>query len=214
MNNDDNSSESIISFLNLATFGDEGDRSILSKMTEADKALLRKMESHTDSALSLLDFMKSFHSLSNIGFWSLLGCLYIHGGYYSYIGPKQWRELFNYPIKGKEYIMKPFEHRVLSILPEQVECYRVHHPQEKDWISYTISEWAAKRIALDYQKHNAFESIEKFVVNKKDISFYFGRTGEDEIIILDRNKAKSKDIMYKTFGRSDKNAKSSTTQSA
>lgn len=176
-----------LNFLNLVCgWDDDG----LSKFSKYDLKILHLMCDHNDDARALLDFVGGINDLSPYGYWTLLGALYIHGGYYNYVQPKQWRRLLSANIPHKGCIMKPFEHKCLNFLPSKVICYRIHHPHEKDWISYTLSDWLVPKFVKDYREHDAFQSIEKFEVNKSDIDFYFGRNCEDEIIVLNKSKLK------------------------
>lgn len=183
---------STLSILNLVVYGDEDDESSLSKLSLDDQFLLRLMIKDNDTVLPIVNFVSAIPNLSNFGYWTLLGALYIHGGYSQFVTVDNWRQLLSADVKCKENIMKPFERRALSVLPNKVECYRIHHTDsESDWISYTISEHLIPKFVEQYKEHDAYSYVEKFVVKKKYIDFFFGRNGEDEIVVLDRSKVKS-----------------------
>ena len=160
-------------------------------LSQAGMQVLKKMIIHQDSGLAMLDFAKSRKNLTDYDYWCLLGILYIHGGYWSFMSPNLWRLLLNSSRSQRNMIMQPFERRALKNLPEKVVCYRIHHSKEEhDWISYTISSWLIPKFVKAYRKHDAFYSVEKFEVAKQDIDFFFGRNYEDEIVVLDRSKVK------------------------
>lgn len=176
-----------LNLFSLATgWGDQ----VISKFSNNDLRCLGLMCDHNDSALAVIDFVNYIPDLSDFGYWDLLGALYIHGGYSTFMTPKTWRRLFQAPRPQKKYVMKSFERKALKVLPKRVTCYRIHHPNEKDWISYTVSGWLVPKFVEDYKEHGAFQSVDKYRVNKKDIDFFFGRNNEDEVIILDRSKVK------------------------
>lgn len=163
----------------------------LKNLSQVGMQTLKKMIIHQDSGLAMLDFAKSKNDLSDYDYWCLLGILYIHGGYWSFITPNLWRLLLSSSRPHRNMIMQPFERRVLKNLPEKVVCYRIHHSKEEhDWISYTISRQTIPKIVKAYRKNDAFYSVEKFEVAKQDIDFFFGRNYEDEIVVLDRSKVK------------------------
>lgn len=176
-----------LSFLDLVCGWDKDG---LSKFSKYDLKILHLMVEHNDDALALRYFVYGIPNLSSYGYWTLLGALYIHGGYYDYFQPKDWRRLLSANIPHRGCIMKPFEHKCLNMLPSIITCYRIHHPHEKDWISFTLSDWLIPKFVKEYQEHNAFQNVEKFQVNKKDVDFYFGRNCEDEIVVLNRKKLK------------------------
>lgn len=160
-------------------------------LSRAGMQTLKKMIIHQDSGLAMLDFAKNRKDLTDYDYWCLLGILYIHGGYWSFITPNLWRLLLNSSRSQRNMIMQPFERRALKNLPEKVVCYRIHHSKEEhDWISYTISSWLISKFVKEYREHDAFYSVEKFEVAKQDIDFFFGRNYEDEIVVLDRSKVK------------------------
>lgn len=160
-------------------------------LSQAGMQVLKKMIIHQDSGLAMLDFAKSRKNLTDYDYWCLLGILYIHGGYWSFITPNLWRLLLSSERPQRNMIMQPFERRTLENLPEKVICYRIHHSKaESDWISYTISSRLISKFVKEYRKHDAFYSVEKFKVAKQDIDFFFGRNYEDEIVVLDRSKVK------------------------
>lgn len=160
-------------------------------LSQVGMQTLKKMIIHQDSGLAMLDFAKSKNDLTDYDYWCLLGALYIHGGYWSFMNPNLWRLLLRSSRPQRNMIMQPFERRTLENLPEKVICYRIHHSKaESDWISYTISSWLIPKFVKAYRKHDAFYSVEKFEVARQDIDFFFGRNYEDEIVVLDRSKVK------------------------
>ena len=160
-------------------------------LSQAGMQTLKKMIIHQDSGLAMLDFAKSRKDLTDYDYWCLLGILYIHGGYWSFITPDLWRLLLSSSRPQRNMIMQPSDHKILEGLPENVICYRIHHSKEEhDWISYTISSWLISKFVKEYREHDAFYSVEKFEVAKQDIDFFFGRNYEDEIVVLDRSKVK------------------------
>ena len=82
--------------------------------------------------------------------------------------------------------MKPSELREYNKLNSNIIAYRVHRKGEKDWIAYTLSLDIAKRFA----KERDVQTISQYRIKKKDIEALFLRRGEEEIILLDKSKAK------------------------
>lgn len=177
-----------LSFWRLLTgFGYNG----FQKLSPTGITTLKKMIKDQEKGDAVVDFVKASanNQLSDYDYWALLGILYIHGGYTNFMTPQHWRLLFANWREGRNYVMQPFEIKRLRNLDDQVTCYRIHHSKdEDDWISYTINPNLLKVFKKSYEQINAFYNIEKFIVNKRDIDFYFGRNHEDEIVVLDRSK--------------------------
>jgi hypothetical protein len=82
--------------------------------------------------------------------------------------------------------MKPDELRAFDALPNFLECYRAHRPDEEDWISFTLNPETAAKMAIN----RGVDEITLYKINKKFCIALFLRRGEHELITMQKDKAK------------------------
>lgn len=129
-------------------------------------------------------FEANCHRLTDYAYWFFLSTCWV--SYTGFTDLELWKRLFSSTRKKqKESIMKPSELRLYNYLPYYVTAYRAHRPNEEDWIAYTTN-W---KVALRFARERKVLQIAEYQIRKKDILAYFNRRGEDEIILLDKEKA-------------------------
>lgn len=132
---------------------------------------------------AIIEFDKFKNYLSDYSYWFLLSTLWV--SYTGYSNLQLWKDLFNSNriLKNKS-IMKPSELEAFKNLPYFITAYRAHRPNEQDYIAYTLNVNIAKRLNLTRKGE-----IKKYKIKKKNITALFLRRGEEEIILLNKDKA-------------------------
>ena len=152
--------------------------------TRRERRIINRLLKFEETPKAIQYFAKHCDHLSDYWYWFVLGTLWV-----SYTGHSDlnlWRKLFNSKISNcSSSLMKPDELAIFKRFPAVFVVYRAHRKDEKDWISYTLS---PKRAALFAVRRNM--EIAAYEVKKLDILSYFARRGEDEILILDKTRAK------------------------
>lgn len=153
------------------------------KWNPIDASIAKKLLSLEKTPLAVEYFSKKCDKLTDYGYWFLLSTLWV--SYSGWLDLSVWKKLFaaDRP-KKKKSIMKPSEIKAYEHLPWFVTAYRAHREDETDWIAYTLD----KDTAIRFAKERGVNSIEEYKVKKKDITALFLRRGEQEIIVLDKNK--------------------------
>lgn len=148
-----------------------------------DASIAKKLLSLEKTPLAIEYFAKNCEKLTDYGYWFLLSTLWV--SYSGWSDLELWKRLFsaNRPRK-KTSIMKPSELKAYEHLPWFVTAYRSHRKNETDWIAYTLD----KNIAIRFAKERGVKSIKEYRIKKKDIIALFLRRGEQEIIVLDKEK--------------------------
>ena len=82
--------------------------------------------------------------------------------------------------------MKPTELRHFRALPKTVHCYRVHRPDEQDWISYTLDFDTAKKFA----GIRGVSQIHEYRIPRKRLACLFLRRQEYEVLCIDNKHAR------------------------
>ena len=146
-------------------------------------------------------FSKVCNELTDYSYWFLLSTLWV--SYTGFSDLNLWKRLFSSDRpKQKKSIMKPTEVKSYDQLPWFIKAYRVHRPNETDWIAYTLNVHTALRFA----KERGVKSISEYKIKKRDVTALFKRRGESEIILLDKEKAefiREIEIVYTEPQRSD-----------
>lgn len=155
------------------------------KFNEYDAIIARRIIQLEGTPEAIVYFSKVCDKLSDYAYWYFLSTLWV--SYTGFSDINLWKKLFSAKRKFKTLsIMKPSEVEEFNKLSSNIEVYRAHRENEKDWISYTLNFETAKRFA----KERGVSAISKYRVKKKDIEALFLRRGEYETILLDKNKAK------------------------
>lgn len=130
-------------------------------------------------------FAEKSEGLTDYAYWFMLSSCWIN--YSGFSNLELWRKLFSSDrAKKKKTIMKPSELEALDYLSWFVTVYRAHRQNEDDWIAYTLN----KDIAFRFARERGVNTIKEYQVKKKDITALFLRRGEEEVIILDKEKIK------------------------
>lgn len=157
------------------------------KLTDTDLRIFKQLVAHENNSKILIKFARNINNLSNYGYWRILSSLYIKGGYC--IPLEAWKKMFSMAKDNKEIgLMTKKELKVYHSLPKYVKAYRIHKTNENDWISYTLSFRTALNFVKDYSEQCTYGGTDSCLINKDDISAYFDRRNEQEIIVLDKNK--------------------------
>lgn len=155
------------------------------KFNEYDSIVARKLIDLEETPGAIVYFSKICDKLTDYAYWYFLSTLWV--SYTGYSDINLWKRLFSAKRKFKTVsIMKPSEVSEYNKLNSNINAYRVHRKDEKDWIAYTLS----FDVALRFAKERKVESISEYRIKKKDIEALFLRRGEFEIILLDKSKAK------------------------
>lgn len=161
-----------------------------------DKIISLKLLEYEGTPEAIEYFNQKCSQLSDYGYWFLLSTLWV--SYTGFSDLNLWKELFSSDRPGREKsIMKLSEIRKYKQLPYFVTVYRAHRENEKDWIAYTLD----KDIAFRFAKERSVTGISEYKVKRKDILALFLRRGEEEVIILDKNKIQ----LIKTYERAINN---------
>lgn len=154
------------------------------KWTASDYMILQELLKYEGTPEAIKCFSEKCKDLTNYGYWFFLSTLWV--SYSGYSDLNLWKNLFSSDRPGrKKSIMKPSEVKAYDQLPWFVTAYRAHRKNETDWISYTLN----KEIALRFAKERKVTSIKEYKIKKRDILALFLRRNEEEIIVLDNNKA-------------------------
>ena len=155
------------------------------KFNQYDASIAVRLIEMEETPEAIIYFSKVCDKLTDYAYWYFLSTLWV-----SYTGHSDinlWKRLFAAKRKFKiSSIMKPSELREYNKLNSNIIAYRVHRKDEKDWIAYTLSLDIAKRFA----KERDVQTISQYRIKKKDIEALFLRRGEEEIILLNKSKAK------------------------
>ena len=82
--------------------------------------------------------------------------------------------------------MKPSELTAYDRLPYFLTAYRAHRPWETEWISYTLN----INIACRFARERGVNQVSQYAIKKRDILALFLRRAEEEILVLDKSKAR------------------------
>lgn len=148
-----------------------------------DASVGRKLVELEKTPEAIRYFSGKASGLTDYAYWFFLSCLWV--SYSGFSDLELWKELFssNRP-KKKKSIMKPSELKAFENLPWFVTVYRAHRKGEEDCIAYTLN----KNTAFRFARERNVKAIKEYKVKKKDIEALFLRRGEDEVIILDKEK--------------------------
>lgn len=128
-------------------------------------------------------FSEVCDGLTDYAYWFYLSTLWVSYSSHSDLG--LWKKLFSSSRgKRKQCIMKPSELKTFEQLPYFVTAYRAHRPGEIDWIAYTLDPIIAARFA----KERGVDKVSEYKIKKRDIIGLFLRRGEQEILVIDKEK--------------------------
>lgn len=154
------------------------------KWNVCDALVAKKLMELEETPEAIKYFSEKCDGLTNYGYWFLLSTLWV--SYSGYSDLNLWKKLFTSDRQGKKKsIMKPLEVKAYDQLPWFVTAYRAHRENEEDWISYTLN----KETAFRFAKERGVHSIKEYRIKKRDITALFLRRNEDEIIVIDKEKA-------------------------
>jgi len=123
--------------------------------------------------------------LTNYAYWFFLSTLWVNYSGHSDIN--LWKRLFSSNrIQRLRSIMKPSELTAYDRLPYFLTAYRAHRPWETEWISYTLN----INIACRFARERGVNQVSQYAIKKRDISALFLRRAEEEILVLDKGKAR------------------------
>lgn len=155
------------------------------KFNNYDAMVARKLIELEETPEAIIYFSKVCDKLSDYAYWYYLSTLWV--SYTGYSDINLWKKLFAAKRKFKTIsIMKPSEVEEFNKLNSNINAYRVHRKDEEDWIAYTLSLDVAKRFA----KERNVDKISLYKIKKKDIEALFLRRGEQEVLLLNKEKAK------------------------
>lgn len=153
------------------------------KWNPYDAIIARKLVELDKTPEAINYFAENNEGLTDYSYWFLLSNCWI--SYTGFSDLDLWKKLFSSDRpQRKKSIMKPSELGVFERLPWFVSVYRAHRPKENDWIAYTLN----KDIAIRFARERGVNTVKEYRVKKKDITALFLRRGEDEVIILDKEK--------------------------
>lgn len=133
---------------------------------------------------AILYFDEKQAGLRDYAYWFFLSVCWV--SYTGHSNLETWKRLFSSErSKRKHSIMKPSEVMAYETLPYFVTAFRAHRPGETDWIAYTLDEETVKRFA----RERCVDQYHVYRVKKRDILALFLRRGENEILVLDKDKA-------------------------
>lgn len=131
-------------------------------------------------------FANKCHGLSDYAYWFYLGTCWVT--YTGWSELELWKQLFHSQRTNRDAcLMKPTELRYFKTLPKVVHCYRVHRPDERDWISYTLDYDTAKT----YAARRGATQIHEYRIPRKRLLCLFLRRHEYEVLCLDKHHAKA-----------------------
>lgn len=151
---------------------------------EYDQRVGSELIKRQESPRAVTYFSNVCEGLTDYGYWFFLSTIWV--SYSGFSDLNLWKELFlSRRPKQKTSIMKPSELKEFKKLNPVVVVYRAHRLSETDWISYTINFEVVKRFA----RERGISTVKKYIIKKKDITALFTRRGEDEVILIDKEKA-------------------------
>lgn len=137
-------------------------------------------------AVVMLDRVK--HELSPYAYWFALGTFWV--SYSGWSDLDLWKRLFalnRMKMDKRRCLMKPAEWERFVAMSSKILAFRCHRKGEQDWIAYTISRAVVER--LHWQRGPEIR-IAAYEIQKQDVIAFFDRRGEEEVIVLDKSKAR------------------------
>lgn len=152
--------------------------------TEAERRVIEGILRLKETPFAILDFDKKKRHLGDYWYWFTLSTLWV--SYSGWSDLQLWKRLFRSgrPRRNTS-IMKPSEWAAYKALPDTITAYRAHRPGETDWISYTLSRSLAERWV---EQRGGYLGI--YTLRKKDCLALLLRRGEEEVLMLEPNKAR------------------------
>ncbi len=155
------------------------------KWNPYDAAVAKRLVKLEQTPEAIKYFAEKSEGLTDYAYWFMLSSCWV--SYSGSFNIELWKKLFSSDrAKKRKSIMKPSELEALDHLPWFVTVYRAHRPNEDDWIAYTLN----KDIAFRFARERGVNTINEYQVKKKNITALFIRRGEEEVIILDKEKIK------------------------
>jgi hypothetical protein len=140
-----------------------------------------------ETPLAIITFDELQNDFDDYWYWFILGTLWV--SYSGHSDLELWRRLFRSGrTKRQTSLMKPSEWVKFKELPSTFAAYRAHRPNETTWISYTIDRKLADRWAKERGGY-----VRTYRLKRIDCLALFLRRGEQEILMLDPNKARAAD---------------------
>lgn len=150
--------------------------------TEWDDKIIRGVLARESSPHAVRYFAANCNKLSDYWYWFMLSTMWV--SYSAYSDIKLWKRLFSADRPNRDTsIMKPSEKLTFDLMPDVLSVYRAHRTNEADWIAYTLSPKIAGEMA--YRREVA--EVYQYVAKKSDCLAYFGRRGEYEVLVIDKN---------------------------
>ncbi|WP_207655584.1 hypothetical protein [Desulfocucumis palustris] len=150
-----------------------------------DTYVATKLLEYEGSPRAVIFFDDVCDKLTDYSYWFFLGTIWV-----SYSGKSElqlWKRLFASKRATRlTSIMKPSELAIFNTLPNNILVYRAHRYEEKDWISYTLDQAIATRFA----RERKVNEISLYRLRRRDVIALFLRRGEQEIIMLQTERAK------------------------
>jgi hypothetical protein len=149
-----------------------------------DSIISQKLIELEKTPEAIIYFSQVCKELSDYAYWFFLSTLWV--SYCGWSDLQLWKGLFSSERpKRKTSIMKPSEVMAFDTLPYNIMAYRAHRSGEKDWISYTLDRDIAKRFA----RERNVNKVALYKLRKPDILALFLRRGEQELIMLEPQRA-------------------------
>lgn len=158
--------------------------------SKLDAEIFARILPHEATPKAIRTFNCVYRPLSDYGYWFMLGTLWV--SYTGHSDLELWKRLLRSPRPNRDTsLMKPSELNAWRALPEVLTLYRAHRLGEADWIAYTLNPDIAARFALERE----VREVTEYRVNKSDALCLFLRRGEEEVLVLDRTKARFVRVM-------------------
>lgn len=159
------------------------------RWNKIDGIFAELMVQYEGTPMMLMYFVKFREVLSDYAYWFFLSTIWVSSSNGDLV---LWKKLLSsHRSKRKTSIMKPSELAEYKRLPNVITVYRAHRENEVDWIAYTLD----KQIAEKFAKERGAKEIRKYAIKKKDVLALFLRRGESEILMLNKDKARLKEIL-------------------
>lgn len=173
---------------------------------ETDAKIVARVMKFEKTAKAMQEFGRKHHRLSDYGYWFLLGTLWVD--YSGWTPLEDWKRFFSSTRPNRATsLMKPSELISLSKMPTALTVYRAHRPVEQDWIAYTLDPVIALNMAIGRKN----DWMGQYEIDKADVLALFLRRGENEVLMLDKSKARlirkhdvpTKSLVSERLGRTD-----------
>jgi hypothetical protein len=153
------------------------------RATPAERRAIQLILKHEATPEAIREFTRQQRKLGDYAYWYMLGTLWV--SYTGFSDLALWRRLFSSPRALRETsLMKPSEWHALQAAPPEIPVYRAHRPGEADWFAFTLNPQTAARFATE----RGVAEVHKYTARREDIFALFLRRGEDEVLVLEKER--------------------------